>query len=135
MIKEKYELYKKYVEGIDNIEYQVDVIYKALHAIYEQLEKLDRIEYSHASETWLAQIDAALESREGIHVSPDNLRKTLEAIERRIEGQEVDNYIDQDQLEITVKEFEEADEILTRDLEKDSLTITLSPRHPHSDKE
>jgi hypothetical protein len=93
MIREKYELYKKYVEGIDNIEYQVDVIYKALHAIYEQLEKLDRIEYSHASETWLAQIDAALESREGIHVSPDNLRKTLEAIERRLEGQKEDNHI------------------------------------------
>jgi hypothetical protein len=135
MIREKYELYKKYVEGIDNIEYQVDVIYKALHAIYEQLEKLDRIEYSHASETWLAQIDAALESREGIHVSPDNLRKTLEAIERRLEGQEEDNHIVQDQLEIRVKEFEEADEILTKDLEKDSLVITLSPRHPYSDKE
>jgi len=126
MIREKYELYKKYVEGTENIEYQVMLIYKALYEIHKQLKELDPVEYERASKTWLAQIDAALENREGILTSPDNLLKTLEAIERRIEGQEVDNYIDQDQLEITVKEFVEANEILTKDLEKDSLTITLN---------
>ena len=126
MIREKYELYKKYVEGTENIEYQVMLIYKALYEIHKQLKELDPVEYERASKTWLAQIDAALENREGILTSPDNLLKTFEAIERRIEGQEVDNYIDQDQLEITVKEFVEANEILTKDLEKDSLTITLN---------
>jgi hypothetical protein len=126
MIKEKYALYKKYVEGVENIEYQVMLIYKALCEIHKQLKELDPVEYERASKTWLPQIDAALENREGILVSPDNLLKTLEAIERRIEGQEVDNCIYQDHLEIRVKEFEEADEILTKDLEKDSLLITLN---------
>jgi thiamine kinase-like enzyme len=126
MIKEKYALYKKYVEGVENIEYQVLLIYKALCEIHKQLKELDPVEYERASKTWLPQIDAALENREGILVSPDNLLKTLEAIERRIESREVDNYIDHDQLEIKVKEFEEADELLTKDLEKDSLLITLN---------
>jgi thiamine kinase-like enzyme len=126
MIKEKYALYKKYVEGVENIEYQVMLIYKALCEIHKQLKELDPVEYERASKTWLPQIDAALENREGILVSPDNLLKTLEAIERRIESREVDNYIDHDQLEIKVKEFEEADELLTKDLEKDSLLITLN---------
>jgi len=126
MIKEKYALYKKYVVGTENIEYQMILIYKALCEIHKQLKELDPVEYERASKTWLAQIDAALENREGILTSSDNLLKTFEAIERRIEGQEIDNYIDQNQLEIKVKEFEEADEILTKDLEKDSLTITLN---------
>jgi hypothetical protein len=93
MIREKYELYKKYVEGTENIAYQVMLIYKALCEIHKQLKELDPVEYERASKTWLAQIDTALENRDGILTSPDNLLKTFEAIERR--------------LEIKVKEFEE----------------------------